>query len=62
MSDALPTGWASAKLSILAEARMGETILAKQLTLTGIPVYSAGQENNPWGLLENPRKLLRACL
>ena len=58
MKDELPQGWATASLATLAEARMGETILAKQLTPTGIPVYSAGGENEPWGFFENPRKLL----
>ena len=58
MSDELPQGWITAPLAKIAEARMGETILAKQLTPTGIPVFSAGAENNPWGFLENPRKPL----
>jgi len=58
VKDELPQGWATASLATLAEARMGETILAKQLTPTGIPVYSAGGENEPWGFFENPRKLL----
>jgi len=58
MSDELLQRWATAPLVTLAEAHMGETILAKQLTLEGLPVYSAGQENEPWGFLENPRKPL----
>ena len=49
MSDELPEGWSQAHLSQLAEARMGKTILAKELTPSGVPVYSAGRENVPWG-------------
>lgn len=30
---------------------MGKTILARQLSREGIPVYSAGQENEPWGYI-----------
>jgi type I restriction enzyme S subunit len=58
MSDELLQRWTTAPLATLAEAHMGETILAKQLTPKGVPVYSAGQENEPWGFLENPRKPL----
>ncbi len=54
----LPRGWADVPLREIGEARMGETILAKQLTPTGFPVYSAGQANEPWGLLDHPKKLL----
>jgi type I restriction enzyme S subunit len=56
MSDVLPAGWIEKPLEEIAEAQMGETILAKQLTRTGIPVFSAGQANEPWGYLDQPRK------
>lgn len=54
----MPQGWTEIRLGDLAEARMGETILAKELTPVGVPVYSAGQENVAWGFLENPKKIL----
>lgn len=58
MRDDLPQGWESVTLENIAEAHMGETILAKNLDSKGIPVYSAGQENEPWGFLERPKKPL----
>jgi type I restriction enzyme S subunit len=36
---------------------MGETILAKDLEETGVPVFSAGRENKPWGFLKNPKRI-----
>lgn len=30
---------------------MGKTILAKELSSSGIPVYSAGREDDPWGFV-----------
>lgn len=50
--EALPEGWARCRFDELAKARMGKTILAKHLADSGIPVYSAGQENKPWGFVE----------
>jgi type I restriction enzyme S subunit len=58
VKDELPQRWATAPLASLAKARMGETILAKQLTPTGVPVYSAGHANEPWGFLQQPKKPL----
>lgn len=57
MENKLPQGWDQAPLKTFADARMGETILAKELTQSGIPVYSAGQDNIPWGFLEKPKKI-----
>ena len=57
MENNLPKGWREALLENVADARMGETILAKDLTKSGIPVYSAGQDNAPWGFLEKPKKI-----
>lgn len=45
----LPAGWVEAGLLHLCSARMGPTILTKDLTAFGVPVYSAGQVNNAWG-------------
>jgi len=57
MENNLPKGWTKAPLKSIADARMGETILAKELTKNGVPVYSAGQDNSPWGFLEKPKKI-----
>ena len=48
----LPEGWCFAGLAELGIARMGPTILAKELSAAGTPVYSAGQENTRWGFTE----------
>ncbi|MES2659165.1 MAG: CHC2 zinc finger domain-containing protein [Verrucomicrobiota bacterium] len=45
----LPTGWLAASFSDVAKARMGPTILAKDLSEAGLPVYSAGKANTAWG-------------
>jgi type I restriction enzyme S subunit len=47
--DGLPENWVVAMLADVGKARMGKTILAKELVDSGLPVYSAGRENNPWG-------------
>lgn len=49
----LPTGWAPATLQDIADIRMGKTVLKKQLSETGLPVYSAGAENKPWGRVDD---------
>ena len=49
----LPAGWTESELGELAWLRMGKTILSKELTPDGIPVYSAGAENRPWGHVPN---------
>ena len=48
----LPPGWAAATLADVGKARMGKTILAKELIDSGLPVYSAGRENKPWGYVD----------
>ena len=45
----LPDGWAASPFSEIAKARMGPTILAKDLSQSGLPVYSAGKANTAWG-------------
>ena len=47
----LPEGWVMTQLNSLADARMGKTILAKELSSAGVPVFSAGQANEPWGFI-----------
>jgi hypothetical protein len=48
-NDELPIGWLTASFSEVAKARMGPTILAKDLSESGLPVYSAGKANTAWG-------------
>lgn len=47
----LPKGWAETKLSAVATARMGKTILSKELAASGLPVFSASIGTEPWGYL-----------
>lgn len=49
----LPEGWATVQLNSLADTRMGKTILSKELSAAGVPVFSAGQANEPWGFVAN---------
>lgn len=49
----IPSLWSWTNVQSLARARMGKTILAKELTETGIPVFSAGMKNAPWGFIED---------
>lgn len=44
-----PASWELAPLLDVCTARMGPTILAKDLTEEGLPVYSAGGGDKPWG-------------
>lgn len=59
-SDGLPEGWVAARLPDVARCRMGKTILAKELSGQGVPVYSAGRENSPWGYLKESDLLFDA--
>jgi type I restriction enzyme S subunit len=43
------TGGPPVRLGDIAKARMGKTILSKELIGAGVPVYSAGRDNEPWG-------------
>ena len=43
------TGGPPVRLGDIAKARMGKTILSKELIGEGVPVYSAGRDNEPWG-------------
>ena len=49
----LPDGWVQAALQDIANIRMGKTVLKKDLSETGLPVFSAGAENKPWGSVDN---------
>ena len=45
----IPEGWEEKSLGDCSQIRMGETLIFKDLTGSGIPVYSANTENKPWG-------------
>jgi len=47
--------WPTKKLGEICEIRMGETLIEKDLTGEGIPVYSADSLEVPWGFTSNNR-------
>lgn len=59
MSGEAPAGWASVPLSKIAKVAMGETLLSKDLTGAGLPVFSANTDDGPWGYTDKNRKTLR---
>lgn len=50
----LPYNWTLAPVLSICTARMGPTILAKDLSTKGLPVFSAGGSGEPWGYTELP--------
>lgn len=46
-----PNGWIVSTFSDVADARMGKTILSKELIDEGLPVFSAATENEVWGYI-----------
>jgi type I restriction enzyme S subunit len=44
----LPDGWRREQLGNVCDIRMGETLIAKDLTGDGIPVFSANTSVEPW--------------
>jgi restriction endonuclease S subunit len=59
MPSEVPTGWRLMAVRSAAKLRMGETIVAKNLTGDGIPVYSAGRATEPWGFTSASKKRFR---
>nr|WP_313635199.1 restriction endonuclease subunit S [Brevundimonas diminuta] len=59
MSSELPDGWASQPLSSTSKIAMGETLLSKDLTGTGVPVFSANTDSGPWGYTDQNRRTLK---
>lgn len=51
--------WPTVSLSDIAQLSMGETILSKNLTGDGIPVFSANTDEGPWGYTSNNRRRLQ---
>lgn len=56
MSCEVPDGWTATRLGAVAKCEMGETIIAKDLTGDGIPVFSAATDEKPWGWTSSARK------
>lgn len=59
MSGEAPAGWCSLPLSGVSKIAMGETLLSKDLTGTGVPVFSANTDSGPWGYTDLNRKSLK---
>lgn len=51
--------WGTVALSKVAALSMGETLLSKNLTGDGVPVFSANTDDGPWGYTSNNRRCLR---
>jgi type I restriction enzyme S subunit len=49
----LPAGWQITTFGEIASSRMGKTILSKELRASGLPVFSAGTENEVWGYIDD---------
>jgi type I restriction enzyme S subunit len=52
----MPDGWRPAGLPEVASLEMGETLIAKDLTGEGIPVFSSGRDPAPWGYTSHGKK------
>ena len=59
MLSEVPSGWEVCPLHGIAKIQMGETLIAKDLTGDGVPVFSAGRGSEPWGYTSRSRKLFR---
>ncbi|MFN3474450.1 MAG: restriction endonuclease subunit S [Blastomonas sp.] len=55
----MSSDWRTVELSDIADLSMGETLLSKNLTGDGIPVFSANTDKGPWGYTSNNRRRLR---
>lgn len=59
MSGEVLEGWRTVELAEIAKLSMGETLLSKNLTGDGLPVFSANTDDGPWGFTSNNRRRLR---
>jgi type I restriction enzyme S subunit len=59
MLSEVPSGWEVCPLHGIAKIQMGETLIAKDLTGDGVPVFSAGRGSEPWGYTSRSRKSFR---
>ena len=55
----MSSDWRTVELAEMADLSMGETLLSKNLTGDGIPVFSANTDEGPWGFTNNNRRRLR---
>lgn len=55
----MSSDWRTVELADIADLSMGETLLSKNLTGDGIPVFSANTDEGPWGFTSNNRRRLR---
>ena len=55
----IPRHWMISKYKYHSTSRMGETILRENLMQTGVPVYSATQDDSIFGYVSYPKLLLR---
>ena len=55
----MSSDWRTVELADIADLSMGETLLSKNLTGDGIPVFSANTDDGPWGYTSNNRRRLR---
>lgn len=53
MKTKLPQGWAVVTFGEITNARMGKTILSKELRASGLPVFSASSNSEAWGYIED---------
>jgi len=51
----MKTNWPTKKLGEVTQLQMGETLIKKDLTNEGVPVYSADALDVPWGFTSNNR-------
>lgn len=59
MSGEVSDRWQTVELASIAQLSMGETLLSKNLTGDGVPVFSANTDEGPWGYTNNNRRRLR---
>jgi restriction endonuclease S subunit len=54
----MSSDWQTVELADIADLSMGETLLSKNLTGDGIPVFSANTDEGPWGYTSTNRRRL----
>lgn len=54
----IPSEWEVCRYKVFTTNRMGETILASETSESGIPIYSATQDNTIFGHIKSPKVLL----
>lgn len=54
----IPKEWKISKYKYFSTSRMGETILSGDTSESGIPIYSATQDDGVFGYIQNPKLIL----